>query len=276
MNDNFFENINDENSAYFVGFLLADGSIGKSDNRIRLQLQSQDIDILEKIKKCIDIDNEILFRNIKEKSYCGLSITNKKLKKDLISIGITPNKTQSCQYPNIKDNLFWHFLRGLSDGDGCIYFSNSKKIASWSLVCHMNIVEILKYKIEYETDIHVTVQDHWRTPYIKCLSINGNQNVYLFLKKLYENSFMFLDRKYNKYIIFKTFYEDFLKSILKVKPIGIEKTKGGKYVARIKYHNKRQYIGCFLNSKDATDAYDKKLIELHGKNCITNKMIENF
>jgi hypothetical protein len=195
---------------------------------------------------------------------------------DLISVGVTPNKTKECRLPFIDDAFFWSFLRGFSDGDGCVYFSPKRKISSWSLTCHEDVAVALKEKLECLTGIHVTIQPHWRTSYIKILSINGNQNVYLFLKRLYDGATIYLNRKFLKYMEFKRWYESRLKFSVSIKPFGIEKTTSGKFSVRIKHHDNRTYLGCYETEQEAAKVYDAALIEIHGENCITNQMIHSL
>ena len=74
----------------------------------------------------------------KDKNYAfGMVINSKKLVNFLISIGCGPRKTFNLKWPqiNIKEDLINHFIRGLFDGDGCIYAKPEKlKRCSISLV----------------------------------------------------------------------------------------------------------------------------------------------
>ena len=54
VNDNYFENIDSEDKAYFLGFMMADGNLSKGQHteeyiRVNLHLQVSDIEILEKV-----------------------------------------------------------------------------------------------------------------------------------------------------------------------------------------------------------------------------------
>lgn len=216
---------------------------------------------------------DLTIRSIKEKKYYRLSVYNKKIKDDLMKLGITPDKTKNPILPNIKDDMFWHFLRGFTDGDGTIYFKNKR--TSWSLVCHTNIAIELKKKIEDKTGIHVTIQDHWRTDYIRTLSINGNYNCYRFMNLLYSNSTAYLSRKYQKYKQFVTFYENMKSEAVKKKFIGIEETSSGKFSSSLKVKNKKYYLGLFDTQLDAANAYDKKIDEMK-INRLKNSDIRNF
>lgn len=259
INENCFQEIN-EFSAYFIGFLFADGSIDRHWNTLSMQLQERDVEILNKLKDFVGIKCELSTRVIKNKKYHGIKISNKKIKADLIKHGITPDKTKNPTFPDFNGYFFWHFLRGLTDGDGSIYF-NGKRV-SWGLTCHEMIALQLKNKIELETGIHVTIQDHWRTNYIKTLSVNGIHNCYKFMNLLYNNSNISLSRKELKYKNFILWYKDILLNKVKNKFIGVNKDRDGKYNSVLFFNNKRYYLGRFLTAVDAAKAYDAKIDKL--------------
>jgi len=133
LNHNYFDQINTHNKAYIIGFTLADGMvrIGKDNSHIlKFDLSSKDICILKFIKKELDIkntiknysrrkNNKILYSSI-------LYINSKHLVKILINIGIKPRKTWSDDIPNVPKKFRRSFLLGFFDGDGTIYFDNTK------------------------------------------------------------------------------------------------------------------------------------------------------
>ena len=115
-NEDYFEKIDTEDKAYFLGFIVADGCVSVSTNSVRL-IQKETF-ILEKFKRYIEFDGEIYTRKDGNISY--LTVTSSKTKKDLENLGIISNKTRVIKYPKIQGNLQNHFMRGVFDGDGCI------------------------------------------------------------------------------------------------------------------------------------------------------------
>jgi DNA-binding transcriptional regulator WhiA len=128
-NENYFESIDSEDKAYFLGLILADGSVTNNEEKYRyqltLKLHNRDRDILENFIKCIDGEMDIWKNNKREMSEIFLS--GKKLISDLEVLGVTPNKTFSVKYPIIDEKLEKHFLRGYFDGDGCIRVNKDKR-----------------------------------------------------------------------------------------------------------------------------------------------------
>ena len=81
------------NMAYIMGFLASDGNISKRDNGIKIALSSVDREILEKIKKEIEIENDII-DTITNNGFpiSTLTWSCKQHKEKLASYGIIPNK----------------------------------------------------------------------------------------------------------------------------------------------------------------------------------------
>ena len=118
-NENYFEKIDTEDKAYFLGFIVADGCV--RDNKakyMKLKLKYNDYNILEKFIKYTEYLGNVYYH--KDKKYCELTLSGEKIILDLNNLGIFSNKTMIVKYPNIPRELENHFMRGLFDGDGCI------------------------------------------------------------------------------------------------------------------------------------------------------------
>lgn len=127
INEKFFETIDNQEKAYVLGFLYADGNLHKNKNNFSIELSEKDIKILKKIKSVLQ-SNHKLFKHIQynkkyKKYYIGyrLTVCNVKMCNDLLKIGVVSNKSLNIKFPDIKINLLCHFIRGYFDGDGSIY-----------------------------------------------------------------------------------------------------------------------------------------------------------
>jgi hypothetical protein len=124
LNEDYFEKIDTEDKAYFLGFIIADGNI--NSKKPQVSIIQKETDILYKFKECIEFEGNIFTKN--DGSNCSiLTITSKKMKDDLFNLGIFPAKTMIVKYPNIPKELEHHFMRGVFDGDGCISFHKPGK-----------------------------------------------------------------------------------------------------------------------------------------------------
>lgn len=212
INKYYFDSIDSEDKAYYLGLFFADGCnhIGTKGNQIALSLHKKDIDILEKFSKLIyDKSNIKTFRNQK---IC--IIYSKHMSDSLTSHGCTPRKSLTLQFPQtIPDHLMNHFLRGYFDGDGCIYLGKSR---SGKMQATVTIVSTIwfcqKYKeilsnVGIKSRIHHDKRDikngNWVTA---VLHVNGNDQVNSFHNYLYRGGSYYLSRKKNKFLKLSELY----------------------------------------------------------------------
>lgn len=122
-NEDYFEKIDTEDKAYFLGLLYADGNIYLKRNRVQITLQKKDKYILEEFSKFINSTAKLY---VDREKYYKLILDSKKMVKDLINLGCIPKKSLKLKFPSceqVPENLMNHFIRGYFDGDGSI--SNS-------------------------------------------------------------------------------------------------------------------------------------------------------
>ena len=203
LNQDYFNQPLDENRAYWIGFLIADGGI--YGNQIILNLK--DKEHIRKFKLALNYGGSISHRNYKEK-YEGWSIqvTSKKMVDSLIKFGIVPRKSFKTYIPSdFPQNLLKPLFRGLVDGDGCIYKTNKK----WGLdlLGTKQLVTFFKNWINRQTKNTkgsiVKKERIWVTKF------GGNPSTWEVANLLYENApqEIRLERKYLKYLEFKEQYD---------------------------------------------------------------------
>ena len=123
-NENFFNVIDSESKAYFLGLLISDGCIN-DNNRINISLQKDDTYILEKFLLELGY-NGVLYtlnpKNPKHKIQRKFSLRSDIMYDDLLKYGFIENKSLTIKFPEgLKDNFYViHFIRGIFDGDGHI------------------------------------------------------------------------------------------------------------------------------------------------------------
>ena len=116
--ENYFEKIDTERKAYFLGFLMADGCITerhKSQTCIAMQLKSTDEYILYELKKELKTENKVGFSPAR--SHSQLKIHSDKMVEDLAKYGVVSKKTGKEVFPEdkIPQSLQHHFIRGFFD-----------------------------------------------------------------------------------------------------------------------------------------------------------------
>lgn len=107
--------------AYAVGLLVTDGSLSK--NRRHITLVSKDLEQLRTFKKLLKLDVSIGYTSSgrSNKKYTRIQFGDVLFYRFLLSIGLIPNKSKVIGEVKVPKNLFFDFLRGHFDGDGCTY-----------------------------------------------------------------------------------------------------------------------------------------------------------
>lgn len=136
-NNRFFQHIDNPTKAYWLGFIYADGYVVKAKHgtEFGIELQRNDRYALEYLNNLLG-NKHIIYdkheckqilnnKDISETYSSILRVYSKPLVNDLISNGIVPNKTYSDIFPIVKNKLFFDFLRGYIDGDGCLYINKN-------------------------------------------------------------------------------------------------------------------------------------------------------
>lgn len=205
IDENYFKRWS-SNMAYIIGFVLADGNISLNMRHYRLSisLQKQDENILQQIKKELQSEHLITYRNIKTKNKlyesCSLTIDNKNIINTLIKLGITPRKSYNDIVPDIPKKYKYDFLRGYFDGDGCLYIKIRQRGKYLCKDCCMSFTAKTKLFLEkIKQDFcdnfgNIAQSNTWHT-----LKITSKKQILELCKKMYHNAELYLDRKYQKY-----------------------------------------------------------------------------
>lgn len=122
----YFAKIDTEAKAYFLGLLLADGSVNNKGD-VSLELKAQDLETIKSFVAEIEYSGAI----IPTRNCFRISFRSRQMVKDLETYGVVPNKShKSTSLPKIHSTLVPHLIRGIFDGDGTVYRrkDNDKKL----------------------------------------------------------------------------------------------------------------------------------------------------
>lgn len=124
LNEHFFDVLN-EKSAYWLGFLYADGSVRLKNNRsgeLKLKLKDTDREHIEKFLNDLGSDSPIKCgTNEKDNSkFCYVLINSNYMIRKLFELGCLQNKTFKIRLPELNRETMSPFIRGYFDGDGSI------------------------------------------------------------------------------------------------------------------------------------------------------------
>ncbi len=207
MKEDYFEKIDTEAKAYFLGLLFTDGNIfiGKKEmNQIALELTVRDVEILEKLKQELNTNNKITYRkNPNRSETVSLKVFSKKMVEDLSKYGVIPQKTKKTKHlplDLIPNGFKKDFVRGLIDGDGSVFYHGKDKSLLGVTFCSYNrsICEELKKIcdsfIGIETNHKVYTE---KNKNISRVTYTKQDVTKQLVTVLYKDSNYYLTRKYN-------------------------------------------------------------------------------
>ena len=200
-NEHYFDNIDTEAKAYWLGFIYADGCVRQHSNGswvFSLLLGIEDKEHLDNFARDIGLD----LPHVKIKkggAACAVVLVRKSFAQALISKGVVPNKTYlGLVFPDFLGlDLTRHFLRGFLDGDGCWMVHHKNAVCSFiskrleflvSLRDHL----VLHAGVRSVRVAHVPKDDEFR------ITWEGNVQGRKLIPYFYEEATVFLRRKLHK------------------------------------------------------------------------------
>jgi hypothetical protein len=201
VNKKFFDKLT-EKSAYILGFIYADGNIAwnpkKGYQSLTITASAKDKEHLEKIRNLL-LSSKPLLYSPKTNSY-RLIVNNKNLCNRLMTLGVFPRKSLIVQFPDfLPDEYLKHFLRGVIDGDGSVYYCDRKRSPYFVIKIFSGSEEFLQElvkKVKEVFDIDGNVRKNKKNLYRVEYSCSRGKKL---AKHIYSNSSIFLKRKYLPY-----------------------------------------------------------------------------
>lgn len=224
-NEKYFETIDDEHKAYWLGFLYADGyvePIYRKDKikafRIEIGLSIEDKHHLELFLQDIESNVPISERSQKigDKIYstCRVRVNNTKMCRDLINLGCTTRKSLTLEFPSgdiVPKEYLKDFIRGYFDGDGCISYSernyidkrNNKQYTQKNIILSFigthnflnSLLEILS-----DNDINFSFSKKPNCGKASEIRLTRHYDILNLYHYIYNDATIFLNRKKDKFI----------------------------------------------------------------------------
>lgn len=207
-NLNFFDIIDNEEKAYWLGFIYADGCISSTEKRpnyhVRITLSNKDKSHLEKFAKIFNIEIKTIPKEIAggygaSNDIVRIDIYNKDMWINLYEIGIDSLKTYDEEakiLENIPDELLRHFIRGVFDGDGSISLNENKSGGKFNICGTFGLMEKLqKYLIENLELSETKLVQHIKSKMNYNLAYHGVKQIRKIYDWFYQDSTVFLERK---------------------------------------------------------------------------------
>lgn len=213
LDEHYFENIDNEEKAYFLGLIVSDGCIYSQNMRssmVTITLQGCDKYILERFIKCIKSNKHITSDG---RGCFEIQILSDIMVNDLKKYGLFENKSLHTIFPKkLPKDLYCHFIRGLIDGDGSISFYNRQ-----NRCCHVKAIRFCQGNKKFVEDFIKFLHDNIGTKMINVYqekenlwscAYRANSDMILLINYLYKDATIYLTRKKEKCDLI---YKEFIK-----------------------------------------------------------------
>lgn len=206
-NIKFFNEYN-KISAYWAGFIAADGNIRSNKKCIQIGLSNKDRDHLKKFSNAIKFTGPLYY--YKKTNEISIHVAGEWFIKDLFEkYEISPKKSLIINFPkNLPKELWPHFIRGYFDGDGSINsVDNCSSVVVSFVGCHLIIKKIRDALHEklclsiFDGIYHKAPLHDTKSKKVKQFAYSG-RNAKKILRWMYNDTdeSIRLERKYNRYL----------------------------------------------------------------------------
>lgn len=210
-NSSFFDRITTPEQAYVLGLFTSDGWLTKNDY---IGFASKDKELVEIPKNLIapgatttirnyDSRNLVCGRVVNRNTIYQFQLCDKEIANSLKELGFSQEKTFNEIYPVLNPDLDSHFIRGIFDGDGCVYQLSTTDLPG---VIFYSGSETFLLQLEAKLDDHLNIQSSGIKPQSSIYktafySKENTRKLYFWLYEQSEN--LRCIRKYEKYSSFK-------------------------------------------------------------------------
>ena len=260
IDENYFEVIDTQEKAYFLGILYADGSLSSKGNDVSLGLKEYDHELLVRLSNIVYGFEHLSYedRQVNDTTltrYYTLRWCSQKIHRDLCKCGCGPSKTFDIRFPNfLSRELLQHFIRGYFDGDGCISVKESSNRPVVDITSNHHFVFQMHNYINSHLNIRTAKANRHYNDTDRSsgnFQITATPEVIKFMDYLYKDATIYMQRKYD-------IYQKFLKNQIVKKSKKAQKTNdpskyGTSYIAT---YNDNQLTTEYVQSFSADQKND--------------------
>lgn len=180
--EDYFNTIDSQLKAYFLGLIITDGCIYSKNGRtpsVSLTLQKNDAYLIDRFIKEIH-SNKVVTAD--GRGCCEVAINSSKMVSDLHKYGVQERKSLQAIFPsNLPIDYYPSLLRGIIDGDGSISFYARKgrkchtkaiRLCSGNEKFLLDIVGFLHRVVDIDTvNVYRDKENLWSIAYRKTASL---------------------------------------------------------------------------------------------------------
>lgn len=212
-NEDYFEVIDSEQKAYWLGFISADGTITKASQwdsyRLRINLQIMDKGHLILLRDHIGAKSSNIIDYLSDSSASGFGtsqqsrivLNSKKMCSDLKRYNVVVNKSDIIEMPDLKKDLVRHYIRGFIDGDGSFHYCPRKGTDKFRFSFEVvgNSLKILEQFQKFFAEHGIKLGIYQRKGGKSHRLMSGSGRAISMLSDLiYKDATVYLERKYLK------------------------------------------------------------------------------
>ena len=194
--------------AYVLGLALTDGSVHKDLTRI--SFYSTDQQLLEVVRNFFQSTRPVVPHSqpgkyfgenrsyLNRKQMYAFYVDSKRAVERFCQFGVMPNKSYAGPYPTVPRDVWWHYFRGILDGDGNILFSRKAGLRV-TISGNKNCVSGLQSDLSQLFSIR-SQTDHLDEDRVKRLYIYGKNAENALTLTYQESENLRLERKYQQWL----------------------------------------------------------------------------
>lgn len=272
-NKNAFNDLAREETAYWLGFIFADGHV-HNRRRLQINLAIKDKELVVRLQSFLKTESPVFEVLNIEYPQVRFSVSDFDIGKRLCELGMEDKDFRVITSAIPRTSLS-HFIRGFFDGDGSV----NKRIAgkyreAVSFVGSCQFMSWLRdtLAIMAETNPKRKIQKNSKSD-VYYLTFCGRKQCLKVHDFLYKNATIYLERK-------KQTFDTYLQTVWTKTEIHGERQSHFRGVSFSDYHKKwisqiysrgkHSFLGYFDKEEDAALAYDKKAKELRGRDAFLN------
>lgn len=254
--------------AYFLGWMYSDGCVFYNQKaysystKIKLKLAFSEEKVLLLFLERFPFFTKGLEIDKQGRQYVYIMTYNREFAKDLINLGVLPNKSyknkKNLKFPHFEDtSLYEYFIRGLFEGDGTFYLRKGKSLEPSIMMSNYNFLVELQSWININLSVSFKIREHrknlWR------LRLTKNDECKLFSDFLYKNYLdMVLERKYQIVLKYSSLFTSTKETRKESAKRGALKRKGKKFSAEARLNMSKSRIGKKLSQQQKDIIKEKR------------------
>lgn len=193
----YFDVIDTEAKAYWLGFLMADGYVTRK--LMRVLLQARDVGHLEKFRAALSSDHPIVTVENNGFPAASYAVASAELVAGLARHNVVQAKSLIATPPELRSDLERHFWRGAIDGDGTI--GRSKTTKQWHIALEGSVPMVEGFLVFARRVSRTEARVHYRAESRSVTGqLCGNTVATSIIRALYDGATVYLDRKHALYL----------------------------------------------------------------------------